>query len=299
MAKTYLQSTPSSTDFLDVMWHLSNKTKYAKWFVKLISNILSRGFRSKADAKAALGYVEGHHILPVSFDKSCSKVKSNIVFCTAREHFIIHLLMTKMFPNKRLSSLSKSAVLGFTMKNSTQDRKINSKTFEILRRYASERSRGNTSGSKTKGYRFYTNGSDCTTLPCGVEPPPGYYLGGLSKGLISITDGKTCRRIKPGEVIPDGWSIGNGRAGYSSKLKGRPRPPVKDKEGMINKIREKAQQKMWITDGILSKRLIIGDPIPEGWRRGRASGCKFPRVSCIHCRKVIDLGNFKKHSCER
>ena len=41
------------------------------------------------------GYVEEHHILPRSLGGS--NFHSNLVFLSAKEHFICHLLLTKMY----------------------------------------------------------------------------------------------------------------------------------------------------------------------------------------------------------
>ena len=51
-------------------------------------------------------YWEGHHIIPKSLGgKGHSRSKhSNIVFLTAAEHFIVHKMLTELFPeNKQLA----------------------------------------------------------------------------------------------------------------------------------------------------------------------------------------------------
>ena len=53
---------------------------------------------NRARAREIMGYVEKHHIIPRSLGGS--NAKSNIVKLTAREHFICHLLLTKMCENK-------------------------------------------------------------------------------------------------------------------------------------------------------------------------------------------------------
>ena len=72
--------------------YLSNK--YTEWYNRIISSAKTRGFELKLDATRVLGYVEQHHILPASLGGS--KKKDNLVFLTAREHFICHWLLTKM-----------------------------------------------------------------------------------------------------------------------------------------------------------------------------------------------------------
>ena len=52
---------------------------------------------SNAKNRTISGYIEKHHIIP----KSCggSNKKENLVALTAKEHFICHLLLTKMTEN--------------------------------------------------------------------------------------------------------------------------------------------------------------------------------------------------------
>lgn len=279
------------------MWNVSNKEKYAKWYLGLILNVINRGHTSKREAKKALGYVEGHHIIPYSFDKSVSKVKDNIIFCTAREHFLIHLLMTKMFSNERLTGLSKSAVRAFTMCNNEQQRRVTSKYFEKLRIICAEAIKGNTLGSKTKGYRFYTNGTDFTTLPENSEPPGGWWRSTPGKGLISITNGVESIKIKSNDRIPEGWWKGSTRKGKPSPLRGRKREHYATDHQRNLKIAEAQRNRIWVTDGLSNLRLTIGEDIPEGWYRGR-TGVVFTKAPCPHCGREIDPGNFNRHTAK-
>jgi hypothetical protein len=70
--------------------------KYTAWYYKIISNAQNNG---------RIGYTESHHIIPKSFFKKRSLSgwldenpdnPDNIVNLTAKEHFVCHLLLTKM-----------------------------------------------------------------------------------------------------------------------------------------------------------------------------------------------------------
>lgn len=73
--------------------------KYTKWYFNIIN---------AAKSRILVGYVERHHIIPRSFFVSQSKIDNcklidgnpndseNLVCLTAKEHFICHLLLTKM-----------------------------------------------------------------------------------------------------------------------------------------------------------------------------------------------------------
>lgn len=62
-----------------------NQSKYTRIYYSIVENALNR---------IPLSYVERHHIIPKSLGGSNSQ--SNIVKLTAREHYICHLLLTKM-----------------------------------------------------------------------------------------------------------------------------------------------------------------------------------------------------------
>jgi hypothetical protein len=61
--------------------------KYTKWYFNIIERAISRGWNKKTSPV----YVENHHIVPKSIIKN-----NDVVALTAREHFICHVLLTKM-----------------------------------------------------------------------------------------------------------------------------------------------------------------------------------------------------------
>jgi hypothetical protein len=96
--------------------------KYSKWYFSLIEKAETRNWSKKT----ANCYVEGHHIIPKSIFKNV-----DIVYLTPREHFICHLLLTKMlddfFPKLKMYN-------AFTaMRSGNANRYINSRFFETLK----------------------------------------------------------------------------------------------------------------------------------------------------------------------
>jgi DNA-binding XRE family transcriptional regulator len=70
------------------------ENKYTKWYVNIIT-------QAKLDVNNRIeGYFEKHHIIPRSMGGT--DAKDNIVKLTAREHFICHLLLTKMTNDHRM-----------------------------------------------------------------------------------------------------------------------------------------------------------------------------------------------------
>lgn len=100
--------------------------KYTKWYF----NIVNAGRSTKYP-----GYTERHHILPRAMGGT--NQLSNLVDLTARQHFICHLLLTKMSDNKRMA-LALSRMMGGGKRYTPRSSKI----YEMCKRKASEAMRG-------------------------------------------------------------------------------------------------------------------------------------------------------------
>ncbi len=85
----------ASLDYIESIKDFCLPNKYTNWYCNIITKRL-QDFSSRKEAKEALGYCEGHHILPRAFKLGGEKDKANIVFLSAREHYICHLLLVKM-----------------------------------------------------------------------------------------------------------------------------------------------------------------------------------------------------------
>jgi len=92
------------------------KNKYKKWHDSIIN---------RAKNRVLSCYFEKHHIIP----KSCggSDDKSNLVKLTAREHFIVHLLLTKILKGNNKDKM----ILAFSFMCDLK--KSNSRIFSSLR----------------------------------------------------------------------------------------------------------------------------------------------------------------------
>ena len=74
---------------------------YRHIYCKIISYAKSQeklGLRKKGNGN----YYEAHHILPKSLFPLWKNRKSNIVLLTAREHFFVHELLTKIYPTPQM-----------------------------------------------------------------------------------------------------------------------------------------------------------------------------------------------------
>lgn len=81
--------------FINQVIYACIPNKYTKWYCNIISR-RAQQFSTRDEANAVLGYCEGHHILPKAFKMGGVRDKLNIVYLTAREHFIVHMLLVKM-----------------------------------------------------------------------------------------------------------------------------------------------------------------------------------------------------------
>ena len=61
------------------------QNKYTKWYYNIVT---------RAQSRNPSGYTEKHHIIPKSWGGS--NRKENLAVLTAREHYICHLLLTRM-----------------------------------------------------------------------------------------------------------------------------------------------------------------------------------------------------------
>jgi len=114
------------------------QNKYTRWYYQIIYNAKLRG---------PTGYVEKHHIIPRSLGGTNSK--DNLVALTAREHFICHLMLTRMTIGKSKKKMV-SAVFYLTGggKAERNNRIKSSRTYEILRTIVSETASQQHKGSK-------------------------------------------------------------------------------------------------------------------------------------------------------
>lgn len=110
-------------------------------------------------------YFEFHHILPKSLFPLWKKRKSNLVALTAREHFFCHQLLTKIYCcNKMLFALHQLCIDKQNMYC-----KVNSKLYEKIKisyiKMLSEKSKGNTYATKSKGYKVIHKNDTIIKVP--------------------------------------------------------------------------------------------------------------------------------------
>lgn len=73
------------------------QNKYTNWYFQIVNN----AFERKWTRENCETYLEEHHVVP----KSLGGSDSDTLFLTAREHFVCHLLLTKMLEGKDKSKM--------------------------------------------------------------------------------------------------------------------------------------------------------------------------------------------------
>jgi hypothetical protein len=99
------------------------QNKYTRVYFSIIENARNRTIE---------GYKEKHHIIPQSLGGSNDL--NNIVELTAREHFVCHLLLTKMVEGIDKSKMYQAAWMMAFVHGKGQERyRVNNRTYEKLR----------------------------------------------------------------------------------------------------------------------------------------------------------------------
>lgn len=102
------------------------QNKYTCWYYNIIKQAQSRSLTPDI-------YVEKHHIIPRSLGGNNSK--SNIVNLTAREHFVCHLLLTKMTTNNSMYKMKHALNMISNVKNIGKGRYVpSSRIYEYVRK---------------------------------------------------------------------------------------------------------------------------------------------------------------------
>lgn len=109
--------------------------KYSNWYLNLINS------RKLLNRSKKIGYFESHHIIPKSLGGD--NKKENKVLLTAKEHFIAHVLLAKMFVDSKKRLLMLYAMNRMAVRNNTthKEKYINSRLYQTIKKeWAQERS---------------------------------------------------------------------------------------------------------------------------------------------------------------
>ena len=123
--------------YLSAVALIAKPNKYTKWYCELIEKARKRA-NTKDEARVLLGYTEGHHIFPRCFEEDNSD--ENFAYLTAREHFVAHRFLAKMFDGGQHQQMF-NAIWRMACCNDDKN-KISSRTFQYLREQISKSLKG-------------------------------------------------------------------------------------------------------------------------------------------------------------
>ena len=200
------------------------ENKYSRLYHRIVASAQNGTVRE--------GYSERHHIIPKALGGTDSK--SNLVRVTAREHFILHYLLTKFTEGPDFRKM----VAAFNMMNCSsygQQRYMNSRLYDANRKHMSETMRVNQTGANNSqiGKIWMTN-------------------------LITGTS-KKFEKSALNEAIEQGWFVGRRTPAFIECMRSTNRVPTTKqklgkimtiyKNGFVVRVREVFFYRDYILDG--------------------------------------------------
>lgn len=238
---------------------------YSKHYDRLIE---TRRNRDKIPGE----YYEKHHIVMKSMGGSDDP--NNLVTLTAREHFLAHWLLWRIYRNRQSAFAFKSLCDYRNKSRISENLNISSRSYQEakiasskmrsiyqtgkkkrtrkLGPYSKER-REKTADAIRRIYR-----SEAGILASKkreakkLENKSSIRERNSQFGTFWITDG--CITKKHRGSIPEGWKLGRTVSNFTK---------TKISESLIGRSR------LWINNGIENSRVFVDEVIPDGWVRGR------------------------------
>ena len=116
--------TPNYSNIVKECQQMYLQNKYTRWYYNIIH---------RAQTRTISGYIEKHHIIPSSLGGKNS-IK-NIARVTPREHFVCHLLLTKMTTGNNLYKMKHALSMLMNVKNIGNGRYIpSSRIYEYVKK---------------------------------------------------------------------------------------------------------------------------------------------------------------------
>jgi hypothetical protein len=235
--------------------------KYTNWYNNIIVN---------AQTRIISGYVENHHIIPKSIGGNDDT--SNIVALTAKEHFICHLLLTKMIAGPLKYKMVKAALMMVCREGPGQQRyKTTGRIYEILKSSCPpmpEETRIKLSNSQKERFKDI----DGTFLG---KSHSNESKEKMRQARLGKKDSLEVRRIK--------------------SIAGKNKPPTTDATRQKLSIANKGKP------GLTGERngFFGKQHSPEQRQKKREEKLNAIRQECPHCSKIVDPMNFKRWHDDR
>jgi len=254
--------------FLLTLKEISKDNKYTLRYCFIVEAALNRA-KTKKNAKIITKQIiERHHILPKCLKLGGEKDFNNYVFLTAREHFICHKLLLKMFDGHFHHKMNEGLAIFFN--NTNRKLKLTSRDYDLLKKANSEaakiRNKGNTNYKQRKPY------SESQRITNQNRNMNSKWINDGTKELFTIDH----------VTLVNHYNFRYGRLPFSKEWN------------------EKISRN-------LSTQALLGVPKSEkhkqAMRKPKKSGTgekiririqNEQKITCIHCSKTLDPRNYKK-----
>lgn len=226
------------------------QNKYTSWYIEMIDRALSET-RNKGKGV----YYERHHIVP----KFMGGVdENNTALLTAKEHFVAHLLLTKMvegtYKNSAAFALSKMA-----FQDNGQQNRYTARSYSVVRKIVAEAFSDLKKGSVAWNRGLTTKTSESVRI--GIEKT----LATKKNKKYKVSD-ETKRKISEKSKLPRKPLTDEHKSLLSSIKTGKPLGPKP--ECVKNKI--KGVEYYNPETGVTKRfKTHMDETIPKGWVKGR------------------------------
>lgn len=235
--------------------------KYTRWYYSIINKAQERNINNKKDANIKLGGSERHHIIPKCLGGT--DIKSNLVFLTFQEHFICHRLLPKMTvgENKKKMFYAQNMMLA---KTKTQQRAIKI-TSSVYRQIKEDFSKINPFNDPVWQRENSINAQGRKFTKEHIA------------NIVAAWDNEERKKIAGKRLIARAAT--RRELGITSPLKGRKFP---ERTGVNNSFYGKRHSDEFYE---MQRQLRKGKPMPF----------KGKTLTCPHCKKTMDLGNYSRY----
>lgn len=258
--------------------YLNNK--YNRYYYNIINNSLSRTLDT-------VQYYERHHIIPKSLKGT--NQPSNIAILTAREHFVCHLLLTRMTTG---SDRHKMVHALWCMVNKKNSRRYTptSRLYESAKKQRSEilkSRRGKNHPNYGKKHPERTSDTFTDEWRANIsKSKQGVVPAAVPKGSTRGAEFSNTLSARKKEL----FTLNKDNPNYNK------RPPCKAETA--NKIKEANTGRKWINDGKGNRVYANSDELVmllnQGWCLGMGKTNRNIQLECPHCGKKCDRTNYTR-----
>jgi hypothetical protein len=221
------------------------ENKYTKWYNAIIDNAKTQPRQKKKGI-----YYESHHIMP----KSLGGIEE--VLLTAKEHYICHLLLCKMFIGKNKYKMV-NALIKMAFSKSKGQHRYTARSYDLVRKFIAEKNSAEFKGvPKSQKARNNMKGNSGTWKRTQEHKErmigknnPSYG----KKGILNIANDPEIRKK------------------ISDKKKFYDLNPTKNIILGREKMRKNMKNKKWFTNG---EKDVFSEVCPEGYYNGRSKNRK-------------------------